>query len=216
MSSAPEAASKRRLWAGLAYLLFFLAVVCLGFYSWQLWGTTFVAKQNHKAAVEQLTTQWQEKETEKAAPQQPYAIVRIPRFGDAYAVPLVNGTSEAQFEQGYGRFEKSAALGKKGNTALGAHRVTHGEPLRLIDNLQPEDRIFIETQDYIYEYTVVNNELRVPFQENWMVAKNPQDPFNRQLVPQKDFTLTLVTCASVFATDIRSVAFAELENVSNK
>ncbi len=56
-------------------------------------------------------------------------MIRIPAFGDDYAVPLLDGTSDQALAAGFGHLDGTADPGQVGNFATAGHRVTHGEPL---------------------------------------------------------------------------------------
>jgi len=147
------------------------------------------------------------------------ALMRIPRFGDDYVMPVLEGVSDDVLSRGFGHFEKTAAVGEKGNFAVAAHRVTHGEPLRDMPSLVPGDEVIVETRDMIYTYVLDTdpNELIVTFRDVWVVDPVPvnPDPGGAQPADAKRL-ITLTTCAELFHTDDRMIAFGHLVDTAEK
>lgn len=84
----------------------------------------------------------------------------------------------------------------KGNYSLAGHRVTHGEPFRNLPNLGNGDKITIEWGCKTFTYEVVGN-FEVPMSDT-------------SVLESKDYpTLTLITCASLFETDERTIVVAK-------
>ena len=147
------------------------------------------------------------------------ALVRIPRFGDDYVMPVFEGVADDVLARGYGHFEDSAQPGKKGNYALAAHRVTHGEPLRNMPELRPGDKVYVETRDAVYTYVLDTdpNDLVVTFRDVWVVQPQPRNPDPSGVQPADDpRLLTLTTCAELFHTDDRMIAFGHLVSTEHK
>ena len=213
-----------RLWLG--WLLIAGGVGLLGYVAWQFYGTNWVAKQRQNDITASIERQWQEgrdpevqvggglagggaKETVTAD-----ALIRIPRFGDDYVIPVLEGTSDAVLAAGYGHFSETAGAGEVGNYALAAHRVTHGEPLRDMPDLQPGDEVIVETKDATYTYVLDTggDDLVVPFTAGWVLEPVPYNPDGgvqpKQLAGQRLITLT--TCSELFHTDNRMIAFGHL------
>lgn len=198
----------------VAYVAVLTGVVLIAWFAWQFYGTTWVSHQRQEQTVEELREKWSLDRVDstpiRTAGGAALSIVRIPRFGDDYEVPVIEGTSEAAFDNGFGHFADSAPAGGRGNYAIGAHRVTHGEPLRDMPELRAGDKVIVETADYLFTYRIVTNSLTVPFDDGWMLTADPVDPLERGMVPGARSTITLVTCASLFHTDDRDVAFGRL------
>ncbi|UAL30270.1 sortase [Nocardioides rotundus] len=141
-------------------------------------------------------------------------MVRIPRFGSDYAVPLLEGTSDAVLATGYGHFRGTAEAGARGNFAVAAHRVTHGEPLRDMPSLQPGDEVVVQTArwTYTYELTTGGDDLVVPFTQTWVLDRLPTNPSGGVQPPQRpgQRLITITTCSELFHTDDRMIAFGVL------
>ena len=146
---------------------------------------------------------------------EPSALVRIPRFGRSYVVPVLEGVSTDVLTRGFGHFADSADPGRVGNYALAAHRVTHGEPLRRMEELRPGDRVVVETVDatYVYRLDTDPRRLVVPFTGVWVVQPLPSNPEPGGVQPAQrpgQRLITLTTCSEIFHTDNRMIAFGHL------
>ncbi|MEO9324853.1 class E sortase [Nocardioides sp. C4-1] len=210
-------------WIGLALVLAGLSI--LGWIAWQLYGTNIVSQRRHEQTVESLEREWDKPKAE-AKPQVQTdqgaagAILRIPRFGDDFAVPVLEGIEDDALASGIGHFEDSAGPGEVGNYALAGHRITHGEPLRDMPDLQPGDEIVVETRDTVYTYVLDTggDDLRVPFTDGWVVSARPEnpDPDGVGPLPDRDRLITLTTCAELFHTDDRLIAFGHLQSAVDR
>jgi sortase A len=142
------------------------------------------------------------------------ALIRIPKFGKKYVMPVQQGVSDRVLAEGYGHFKGSAEAGGVGNYALAAHRVTHGEPLRRMPELRRGDEVIVETKDRTYTYVLDTNpnDLIVTFADVWVLDKLPTNPRGGVEPAQKpgQRLITLTTCAELFHTDNRMIAFGHL------
>lgn len=207
-------------WAGFGLAAAGLAILAFGL--WQYVGTNWLSHRKHDAAVADLEQAWQKGEPTADTDDGPAdAIIRIPRFGDDYAVPVLEGTGDDVLAAGFGHFADSAAPGEVGNFAVAAHRVTHGEPLRDMPDLEIGDAVVVETVDTTYTYELVSagDALVVPFSEGWVVDPRPVNPDDGEVQPPRgprQRLLTLTTCSELFHTDNRMVAFGVLESAEPK
>lgn len=190
----------------------------LGWVGWQYYGTDFVARQAQQALVQRTEEAW-EAQASGAEPQAPLevgaaeALVQIPRFGDDYVMPVQTGVGDGVLAEGFGHFEGAAAPGERGNYALAAHRVTHGEPLRKMPELQPGDEVVVTTRDAVHTYEMDTdpNDLVIGFENVWVVDPAPVNPTGGVgPAPGEDRLITLTTCAELFHTDTRMIAFGHL------
>ena len=218
---------KRRgvsFWLGLGLVAVGLGL--LGYVGWQMFGTNIVSERRQQEAVESLQRQWREPVVDAGAGAaepvrlgEATALVRIPRFGDDYVMPVHEGVADDVLARGYGHFEGAAQAGERGNYALAAHRVTHGEPLRDMPKLRPGDEIVVETRDAVYTYVLDTdpNRLVVTFEDIWVVDPRPVNPDPDGVNPADHPRLiTLTTCAELFHTDNRMIAFGHLESETLK
>ena len=194
----------------------------LGYVGWQLYGTNIVARHNQERVVADLRQEWRTPapdtapEKSKVRRGQAAALIRIPRFGDDYVIPVLEGIGDDQLSSGYGHFPGTAAPGDVGNYALAAHRITHGEPLRDMPKLRPGDEVVVETRDTIFTYSLDTNpnELIVTFAGIWVIDPVPTNPIRGGVQPPsqkpRQQLITLTTCAELFHTDNRMIAFGHL------
>lgn len=213
MPAAPDRRQRRaRRRAGTALLL--LGAALLGWYGWQVWGTTWVAQRDHARIREELTEAWAggaddvEVDGVRAT-----AVVRVPRFGADFAVPLLTGTADDTLARGLGRYDGSARPGGRGNLTVAGHRVTHGEPFRDLPALEVGDRVLVETREAVHTYVVdtAGDALSVPFTATWVLDREPVNPEPDGPGPRPGpGLLTLTTCAELFHTDDRLVVFGHL------
>jgi sortase A len=214
----PERGRGLTFWIGAALTVAGLAV--LAYVAWQFFGTNVVAHQKQQKIVEQTEKVWETSGASasgKASGDKldgASALIRIPRFGKNYVMPVQEGVSESVLAEGYGHFDTSAKPGRVGNYALAAHRVTHGEPLRDMPKLRPGDTILVETKDKTYTYRLDTdpNKLVVTFRDVWVIDKLPKNPRGGVEPAQRpgQRLITLTTCAELFHTDNRMIAFGHL------
>ncbi|QIX25399.1 class E sortase [Nocardioides sp. JQ2195] len=218
--AAPDPGTKPRhrtsWWLGLVLVLAGLAV--LGWVAWQFWGTNWVAHRTQERIVGEVEKKWEADGADvvRVPEGDVEALVRIPRFGDDYSVPVLEGTSDDVLAAGLGHFEDSAGPGRKGNYALAGHRITHGEPLRGMPDLEVGDEVIVQTRSTTYTYvlTSAGADLEVPFTAGWVVDPLPVNPDRGGVQPDQregQRLITLTTCAELFHTDQRLVAFGVLE-----
>jgi sortase A len=227
-----DSLGERRRGRGVGFWLGVLLVVgglgMLGYVAWQFYGTTYVAKQVQDRVVEELTEEWSVAPStqvggvkEPEAPVgEPIGLVRIPAFGDDYVVPILQGTTDDVLSSGFGHFDKTAGPGEKGNFALAGHRVTHGEPLRDMPELRPGDEVIVETRSAVYTYELDTdpNDLIVTFEDIWVIDRVPSNPDGGVEPAQTNGQrlITLTTCAELFHTDNRMIAFGHLVDTEPK
>ena len=181
----------------------------LAYVAWQFFGTNIVAHRKQQQIVEKTQRVWESQSGGgQGSSSKPVdlggaeALIRIPKFGKSYVMPVQAGVSERVLAEGYGHFDGSADPGEKGNYALAAHRVTHGEPLRDMPELRPGDEVIVQTKDaeYTYELDTDPNELIVTFNDIWVVDRLPTNPDGGVQPEQRpgQALITLTTCAELF------------------
>lgn len=228
MSVQTDEASERRtrnargvsFYIGLAMVLAGLGV--LGYVGWQFYGTNIVARHTQERVVADLEQEWRTSapDTSSVEPKarlgRATALIRIPKFGEDYVIPVLEGIGDDELSSGYGHFPDTAGPGEVGNYALAAHRVTHGEPLRDMPKLRPGDEVIVETRDTIFTYQLDTdpNDLIVTFEGIWVIDPVPTNPSHGGVQPPsqrpRQQLITLTTCAELFHTDDRMIAFGHL------
>lgn len=215
---APRTSRQRALTA-LGLVLVVAGVAVLGWVGWEMWGTNWQSHRKQDTAVAALHRAWDDGDpTARTDAGVVSSVVRIPRFGSKFEVPILEGTSDAVLASGFGHFRGSAGAGQEGNFALAAHRVTHGEPLRDMPDLRVGDKVLVETREATYTYVLDTggDDLVVPFTETWVVDTLPTNPSGGVQPDQRpgQRLITLTTCSEIFHTDNRMVAFGHLVSTS--
>ncbi|MGF1663403.1 MAG: class E sortase [Kineosporiaceae bacterium] len=172
-----------------------LGVLLLLFVAWQLWWTDVEANREQDRLADRLEQDWAAGEGTAPAPPaepavpgpdeipvaagaaagEPFGLLRIPRFGDGYARPIVSGTTGDDLQQGVGHYDGSAWPGAVGNLALAGHRTTYGAPLARIDELRPGDPVVVQTAEGYYTYRITESRIVLP-QQVEVVAPVPGEP----------------------------------------
>ncbi len=208
-------------WVGLVLLLAGLGL--LGYVGWEFYGTNIVAHQKQQQAVQELQRTWHQEAQAGVTGNGAGiklaggadALIRIPRFGKSYVMPVFEGVSQDVLAKGFGHFRHTARPGGVGNYALAGHRVTHGQPLRNMPELRPGDKVVVETRNRVYTYVLDTdpNKLVVSFTNTWVLQPDPHNPVPGGVQPKQkkgQHLITLTTCSELFHTDNRMIAFGHL------
>ena len=142
------------------------------------------------------------------------ALLRVPRFGSSYEVPVVAGTDLPDLARGVGHYTGSAGPGEVGNFALAGHRVTHGQPFARLLELRRGDQVVVETRTAVLTYVMDTSPADLTVQETagWVLDPVPDEP---GATPTRAL-LTLTTCQDLFHSPDRSIGFGHLESTRNK
>lgn len=214
--SSRRAARQRRALQALGGSLMLAGVVVLAWVAWQFWGTNWVSEQRQSEVVAALEQSWSSDQdavtTEFGIAD---AILTVPRFGDDYAVPILEGDDDEVLAAGVGHLENTAAVGEAGNYVIAAPRITHGQPFADLPQLRAGDKVEIRTRSatYLYELDTSGTDLIVPFTASWVLDPTPVNPEPGGLSAPDNVgkrLITLVTCSELFHTDNRSVVFGHL------
>jgi sortase A len=225
----PPGVRRRRGAAFYVGLLLVLAGLgLLGYVAWEFFGTNIVSRHEQQQAVHQLRRTWQQEAQAGANGHgsgvklgAAEALVRIPRFGKNYVMPVFEGVCVDVLAKGFVHFRNTAHAGGVGNYALAGHRVTHGEPLRNMPELRPGNKIIVETRKAVYTYVLDTNpnNLIVSFTNTWVLEPDPHNPVPGGVEPKQkpgQHLITLTTCSELFHTDNRMIAFGHLVSTRRK
>lgn len=185
--------------------------VVLIFLAYLLWGTALQASQQQRAFASQLEREWaMPRLTAKPgklhlAVGKPFAFIRIPSFGRKWRFAIVEGTNLPQLALGPGHVPGTALPGQRGNFAVAAHRVTAGNPFYHLNDLQPGDKILIDTASITYVYRVFQRERVLPTDTAVLdpVPGHPRQRPHRTLI-------TLITCDPPWTGTHRIIVFGSL------
>jgi sortase A len=200
-------------------LLLVTGAACLGWVSYELFATNSVSEHVASAEKSQLRERWghesprasvradpqhsaatsqddpQRGSTVSPIPDDAFALLRIPAFGDDYEVPILSGTQPDVLSRGLGHYRSTAMPGEVGNFAVAGHRVTHGQPFARLLELDRGDEIVVETRTAIYSYVldVAPRDLTVKPSDAWVLDPVP----GKKTAPTRAL-LTLTTCEDLF------------------
>ena len=221
----PKQGLLRTLLQVIGELLITAGVILLLFVVWQLWWTNIAATSAQHQAVSEFAREFQgpvvPPPPESTAGFGPpvvmsgplaagtvFGIAYIPRFGEGYSRPLVEGVTPAQLDTlGLGRYDTPTMPGGVGNFAVAGHRQTHGAVLDAIHTLVPGDRIYIQTKDGYYTYMFRNNQIVMPNRADVLLPV----PTQNGAAPTERF-LTMTSCNPRFGAEERIVAYSVLES----
>lgn len=192
-------------------ILVTLGVVVLLFAVWQLWWTDIAANRDQAdtvVALERTFTAAPAANKSASAPAAgtPYAIVRIPRLGADYAVPVYQGTDHATLQRGIGHYPSTAGPGQVGNFAIAGHRMTYGGPFRYIEKIQAGDHVIVETAAGWSVYRITTHYITDPT-HSIALAPVPEKPGEKPTVA----AITLTACHPKYASTYRWVDHGVLE-----
>jgi sortase A len=164
-------------------ILISLGVVVLGFMAYMYWGTTIRESGAQRTFQAELGREWGgggQSLAVLANPDdlglgQPFALLRIPRFGGSWKFAIVQGT---------------ALPGQVGNFAVAGHRVTAGNPFWSLPTMRAGDLVYVETVAGTYEYRVLSRPRLVSSDDTAMLAPVPGQPGARPHLR----LITLITC----------------------
>ena len=201
----------RRATRVVGELLITAGVVVLLFVGYQLVWTNVQADRVATAKANDLEQTWEDEGP--AAPEivpdlkdgEAFAILRIPRLGEKYRVPIVQGVSLDDLATGVGHYPDTALPGEVGNFSVAGHRATNGEPFAYLDQLREGDAVVVETGTTWYTYEVTD-EYIVPPTQVGVILPVPNKPDAK---PRKAL-MTLTTCNPRWASYERLIFHAEL------
>ncbi|TGA97298.1 class E sortase, partial [Streptomyces palmae] len=199
----------------LGELFITVGVLMLLFVTYQLWWSNIWADRIAREEARKLQKQWAEHSDQRMpgsfSPGKGFAIMYIPKLD--VKVPIAQGVSKHKvLDRGMvghyanGSLKTAMPWDKKGNFALAGHRNTHGEPFRYINNLEPGDKIVVETQTAYFTYEMTRLLPQTPPSNTSVI-----DPVPRG----SGFTgpgryITLTTCTPEFTSTYRMIVWGKM------
>ena len=214
----PRRSAARRRWPWRTALVV-LVLVIAGFLGYQYWASDLIAAGVAEKTTAELRARWtiEPRPGRPGTPEhvdegQPFALLRVPRFGDAFVWPITAGVSSVG--SGLAWYETSSWPGQPGNVAIAGQRLTHGAPFARLLDLDVGDSVVIETRDTLYTYTLVSapRDLTVVRDAAWVLDPVPGKPDE---VPWQS-VLTLTPAQDLAPTNDRSVGFGVLTHKETK
>lgn len=139
------------------------------------------------------------------APGQAFAVLRVPRFGRDWVMPVREGTGPDVLREGVGHYRGTALPGAVGNLGLAGHRTTWAQPFREIETLRPGDEVSVQTRAARFVYRVTGARIVGPHGRGELDPV-PGRPGTVPLAAQ----LTLTTCHPEYSDRQRYVVRAVL------
>lgn len=189
-------------------------LIALLFVAYQLLWTNVQAGRAQDDVADTLRDQWDRPGSSAGASASPpkvrigdgFAFLRIPRLGEDYSVPIVEGVKLPDLARGVGHYPRTAGPGEVGNFAVAGHRATNGEPFARLDRLRPGDVVVTETRFQWFTYVVDRTRIVTP-RDTWVIDPVPGKP---RAEPTKAL-LTLTTCNPRWSSTERLIVFASLQ-----
>lgn len=213
-------------------ILITVGVVTLLYVGWQMWIGDLIYGAQRNATGRELSEEWAQAappasatpeataEPAEPAPVEPvilpepadgqvFGIMRIPRFGADYQVPMAGGVSrEVTLDTiGIGHYPGTKMPGEVGNFAVAAHRTTYGKPFNRIAELRIGDAIVVETPGGWYTYLFRTLEYVTP-DEVEVLLPVPQAPDT----PAGSRYITLTSCSPMYSMTERIVAYGVFDS----
>ncbi|MEV3989719.1 class E sortase [Streptomyces sp. NPDC049837] len=138
---------------------------------------------------------------------EPFAVMYVPRFGEDWDWPVLEGTRAATLKKGLGHYAATARPGATGNFSVAGHRRTYGDPFKDFPDLRPGDAVILNDGTTWFTYRIAREPYRTVPGDTGVV-----DP-----VPAKSGFggpgryLTLTTCDPEWGSSHRLIAWAKLE-----
>jgi sortase A len=212
----PGGGGRRRITFWLGCGLIAAGIAVLAWVAWQFWGTNWQSEQRQEEVSSALADGWSDgQDVVRTDFGNATAILHIPKFGEDFSVPVLEGSTDEVLAAGVGHMDDTAEAGAEGNYVLAGHRVTHGQPFADLPELEPGDEVIVETRAATYTYVLDTGgeDLVIPFTETWVLDPRPVNPREGGTQPPEDAgasLITLLTCSEIFHTDNRSVLFGHL------
>jgi sortase A len=190
-----------------------LAILAIGgFIAWQLVGTNVVADHQQRAVVGALNSAWSDRtgnaDDDPLRMGEGFAVLRIPRFGAGFEVPVIQGVDDSDLASGVGHFPDTVRPGQIGNFAVAGHRITRGQPFSDFPSLRAGDKVIVETRTDVFTYVLDNSgtDLTVGYADTAVIRAVPGHP----AATADQALITLITCSELYRTDNRSVVHGHL------
>ncbi len=207
-------------------LLITFGVIVMLFLAWQLWINNAVVAGEQQQASAELSKEWSAAREQGSATNTTedfgpapafggvsegarFATIYIPRLGPDSTRVAANGVDPASIlDRGYyGHYPQTQWPGQAGNFALAVHRTGNGSPFGSSPELQPGDKIYVETEDGFYTYAVRDYEYVLPTGVDVLL---PVPGSNAS--PEGQSIITITTCNPLLGDAERMIVYGVLES----
>jgi sortase A len=90
------------------------------------------------------------------------ALMVIPRLGDSWVSPVLEGVGDRSLTRGLGHYPRTALPGEIGNFSVAGHRATNGEPFARLDRVVKGDHVYVQTSAAWHDYVVDSTAIVAP------------------------------------------------------
>ncbi|MEV4944439.1 class E sortase [Streptomyces sp. NPDC053755] len=135
------------------------------------------------------------------------AVMYVPRFGEDWEWPVLEGTAPATLKKGLGHYASTARLGGTGNFSVAGHRRTYGDPFKDFPRLRPGDPVVLTDGTTWFTYRVARAPLRTVPTDVGVIDPVPRGSGFEG--PGRYLTLT--TCEPEWGSSHRLVVWAHLD-----
>lgn len=215
----PPRDTGRTVVRGIGEVFITLGVLLLLMCAYQLWWTNVESAKAIAVGRDEIAADFRGAQAvaaqpagEKKAAAKPkygtgFALLYIPRMRDkVWGLPIYQGTGKEILAKGAGHYRSTAMPGEVGNFAIAAHRSTHDEPFANIDDLRVGDKVYVQTRDAWYTYTLYKDDSTLSPRDVWVIAPVPGQP---GATPTKKL-ITLTTCTPRYGSTGRWAWWGEL------
>jgi sortase A len=214
MRPAPESWG-RRLAGYVGELMITFGLIMMLLVVYQLWWTNIQADRKANQIDNALKQAWS---SGAAIPNGAIGIMYIERLGKSFEKPIVQGVTLDDLAEGVGHFTNTADPGGLGNFAVAGHRATHGQPFAYLNEMQPGDKVWVETKTAWYQYTIdampgtAGKAYKLVSPNDGAVLdpvpENAASTQNGYKLTKKE--LTLVTCNPRWGSSTRLIVYGQL------
>ncbi|MCP3821492.1 class E sortase [Streptomyces sp. A3M-1-3] len=142
----------------------------------------------------------------------PFAVMYIPRFGEQWHKPVLEGTGTGTLKKGLGHYARTARLGETGNFSVAGHRRTYGDPFKDFPKLRPGDAVVLTDGTTWFTYRIVRKPYRTLPSDVGVIDPVP-GPLQKDAAGFKGpgRYLTLTTCEPEWGHSHRLIAWAYMD-----
>lgn len=142
----------------------------------------------------------------------PFAVMYIPRFGEQWHKPVLEGTATGTLKKGLGHYARTARPGDTGNFSVAGHRRTHGDPFKGFPRLRPGDAVVLTDGTTWFTYRIARKPYRTVPSDVGVIDPVPR-PYvkNAAGFDGPGRYLTLTTCEPEWGHSHRLIAWAYLD-----
>lgn len=215
----PSIPMKVRRGAGAGLLC--ISALAAGNLVHQVFVTDYLVAEQHQADVASMKEKFALADAEPTGPDlsapgalirsqlvhgQPFGVMYVPRLGEDWAFPLIEGTEHDLLNKGITHEPYTSLPGEKGNFGVAGHRVTYGRPFYEIDTMVPGDQIIVETVEGWAVYSVTSSKIVEATETSVYGGVAPDEMKN----DSSGSWITMVACHPEWSDEQRYVVFGRL------